>query len=217
MNCDYIADNMAKIVYGKLAPEELAYCRMHLFACSECTDAVRGAEALALLRNCGSESVPDGLFDKLSSALQAPAQEPVHEPAPARAGQFWLGTGLGGAIAASLVVAAMTFGWVGPQPDAPENIAQFAVHVSEPTIMNVAIEADRALAGASISILLSGDLELQGFSGEREVTWVADLEEGVNRLRLPVIALDERGGQMIVRLEHPDTEQVYVVNVDASA
>ena len=217
MNCDYIADNMAKIVYGKLAQEELAYCRMHLFDCSECTDAVRGAEALALLRNCGTEAVPDGLFSKLSSALQEPAQEPVPEQTSARSGQFWLGTGLGGAIAASLLVAAMTFGWVAPPADEPENIAQFAVHVSEPTIMNFAIEADRALAGANISILLTGDLELQGFSGEREVRWVADLEEGVNRLQLPVIALEESGGQMIVRLEHPDTEQVYIVNVDASA
>ena len=213
MNCDFVADNMAKIVYGKLPHEELADCRKHLFACPECADAVRGAEALALLRNCGSESVPDGLFDKLSSALQ----EPVQVQAPAKPGHFWVGTGLGGAVAASLLVAAMTVGWVGPQTAESEHIAQFAVHVSEPTIMNVAIEADRALAGASISILLSGELEIQGFSGERELTWITDLKEGVNRLQLPVVALDTDGGKMIVRLDHPQTEQIYVVEVDASA
>jgi hypothetical protein len=213
MNCDYIADNMAKIVYGKLPREELAECRRHMFDCAECTDAVRGAEALALLRNCGSESVPDGLFDKLSSAFQ----EPAPAGTPARRRTFWLGSGLGGAIAASFLVAAMTVGWIGPAIPENAHVAQFAVNVSEPTIMNVAIEADRQLVGASISILLSGDLELDGFSGEREVTWIADLEEGINRLQLPVVALDADGGKMIVRLDHPDTEQVYVIEVDTTA
>lgn len=213
MNCDYIADNMAKLVYGKLPDDELAICQKHLFSCTECADAVRGAEALALLRNCGAETVPDGLFDRFASVLQEPA------PVVTRTGQgpFWLGTGLGGAIAASLVVAAMTVGWVGPQTAETEQLAQFAVNVSEPKMMNVAIEADRQLVGATISIILSGDLEIEGFSGERELTWVADLDEGVNRLQLPVVALDAGGGKMIVRLDHPDTEQVYVIEVDASA
>ena len=83
--------------------------------------------------------------------------------------------------------------------------------------MNVAIEADRPLQDATISILLSGDVALDGFGGEREVTWITNLEQGVNRLQLPVIALDASGGKMIVRLDHPDTEQVYVVDVDGSA
>jgi hypothetical protein len=212
MNCEFIADNMGKIVYGRLPQETMVQCRKHLYRCSDCADAVRGAEALALLRNCGPRSVPEGLFDKMSSALQ----EPSREVAPPRS-RFWAGTGIGSALAASLFVAAMTVGWIGPAAVESEDIAQFAVSVSEPKIMNVAIEADRPLKGASISILLSGDIELDGFSGERELTWITDLEEGVNRLQLPVIALDANGGKMIVRLDHPDTEQVYVVKVDTSA
>ena len=212
MNCDYIADNMGKIVYGRLPEKQTAACRKHLARCAECTDAVRGAEALALLRNCGPQSVPEGLFDKLSTALQEPSQpESVARP------RFWAGTGIGSAIAASLFMAAMTIGWIGPTPVESEHVADFAASVSEPTIMNVAIESDRPLQGASISIMLSGDIELDGFSGERELTWITDLEEGVNRLQLPVIALDPSGGKMIVRLDHPDSEQVYVVNVDTSA
>ena len=212
MNCDFIADNMAQIVYGRLPAEELKECRKHLFACSECTDAVRGAEALALLRNCGPQSVPEGLFDKLSSALQEPAQAPASSRP-----RFWAGTGLGGALAASLFMAAMTIGWIGPSSVESEHVAAFTANVSEPTIMNVAIEADRPLKDATISILLSGDVRIDGFGEEREITWITNLEEGVNRLKLPVVALDPSGGKMIVRLDHPDTEQVYVVNVDGSA
>jgi hypothetical protein len=212
MNCDYIADNMAQVVYGRLPHETMKQCRKHLFECAECTDALRGAEALALLRNCGPQSVPEGLFDKLSSALQEPSQ-----PAESAKPRFWAGTGIGSAVAASLFMAAMTIGWIGPSAVESENVAQFAATVSEPRIMNVAIEADRPLQDATISILLSGDVALDGFGEEREVTWITNLEEGVNRLQLPVVALDPSGGKMIVRLDHPDTEQVYVVEVDGSA
>lgn len=212
MNCEFVADHMAKIVYAKLPRGVMAECRKHLFECPDCTDAVRGAEALALLRNCGSESVPEGLFDKLSSALQEPAA--AEEPTRPR---FWLGTGIGGAIAASLFAVAVTIGWIGPSPVEPTDMGEFTVSVYEPTVMNVAIEADRPLENASISIFLTGDVEIEGFWGQRELTWVTDLEEGVNRLSLPVVALDENGGKMVVRLEHPDSEQVYVVKVDASA
>ena len=214
MNCEFIANNMAKIVYSKLPRAKMADCRRHMFECAECLDAVRGAEALALLRNCGSESVPDGLFDKLSSALREPAEPEGETPTRRR---FWLGTGLGSALAAALVVAAMTFGWISPPGVQSTDLGQFAVRVSEPTIMNVAIESDRPLQDARISILLSGEVEIEGYRGERELKWVTDLEQGVNRLQLPIIALDERGGKMIVRVDHPQSEQVYVVRVDASA
>ena len=212
MNCDFIADNMAQVVYARLPKEKMAQCRRHLFTCSECADAVRGAEALALLRNCGQRAVPEGLFDKLSSALQEPSQDLASSGK-----RVWAYAGLGSVLAASLLVAVMGIGWVGQDVDESEYVAQFAAAVSEPTIMNVAIEADRPLQDATISILLSGDVALDGFGGEREVTWITNLEQGVNRLQLPVIALDASGGKMIVRLDHPDTEQVYVVDVDGSA
>jgi hypothetical protein len=39
------------------------------------------------------------------------------------------------------------------------------------------------------------------------------LEAGVNRLSLPVLASGLNGGQMIVRMTHPMSEQVFVINL----
>jgi hypothetical protein len=39
------------------------------------------------------------------------------------------------------------------------------------------------------------------------------LQAGVNRLTLPVVAVDRTGGRMIVRLSHPHSEQVFVVRL----
>jgi hypothetical protein len=210
MNCDYIADHMAGIVYGKLPRNEMGECRKHIHQCPDCLDAVRGAEALALLRNCGSENVPDGLFDKLSSALQEPPQPEAARPRSS------LETILGGFFAAAMFALALGVGWIQPSADISRDIADFTVNVSEPGIMNIAIEADRPLENARISIMLSGDVQLHGFT-EREITWRADLDAGVNRLQLPVIANDVGGGKMIVRLDHPMSEQVYVVRVKTTA
>ena len=79
--------------------------------------------------------------------------------------------------------------------------------------MNIAIEADKLLQDAEISILLSGDVEIDGFGERHEVSWTDDLEPGVNQLTLPVRAIGDRGGQMVVRLSHPDSEQIFVVQL----
>jgi hypothetical protein len=36
---------------------------------------------------------------------------------------------------------------------------------------------------------------------------------GVNKLSLPLLASGIGGGQMVVRLSHPDSEQMFVINL----
>lgn len=171
-------------------------------------NAALGAEALELLRRRETGSVPDGLFDQIEAQL---ADVPERSASGRR---FWLGTGFGGAVAASLFALALTIGWIEmpKATDGSEN-AEFVVTLNEPRMMDIAIEAERALQGASISILLSGGVEVDGYQGQRELTWTSDLDVGVNRLTLPVVAINRSGGQVIVRLSHPDSEQVFVVDL----
>jgi hypothetical protein len=206
MNCETVAENIGRFVSGNLRPEQLVGCKQHIAACPSCADALRGAEALALLKS-DIGNAPAGLFETISNKVgEAAGQDRTGH-------RFWLGTGFGGAIAASLFALALALGWIGtPTTNAPE-VAEFMVALSEPRNMNVAIQTDRPLEGARISILLSGGIELDGYGGRREVTWNADLQAGVNRLTLPVIAVDQAGGQMVVRLSHPHSEQIFVVRL----
>ena len=87
------------------------------------------------------------------------------------------------------------------------------VSLDEPRNMNIAFETDRRLDGATITILLSGNVEIDGYGPQRELSWSEDLDAGVNRLSLPVIANGLGGGQIIVRLEHPRSEQLFVVTL----
>ena len=79
--------------------------------------------------------------------------------------------------------------------------------------MEIAIDVDRPLAGAKISVMLAGDVEVEGFGSLRELSWSDDLESGVNRLTLPLRAIGADVGQVVVRLSHPDSEQLFVVKL----
>lgn len=207
MNCETIANSISDIVAGSLSSTELEESRRHMAECVECAEALRGAEALALLKNRSVAGSPAAPLSEIAARIQSSS-------APRQTNRrFWQGTGVGGAIAASLFAVALTFGWISlPVSDAPE-VAEFVVSLNEMRNMDIAIETDRALQGATISIMLTGGIELDGYRNRRELTWTSDLSAGVNRLSLPVIAVGAEGGQMVVRLSHPESEQVFIVQL----
>ena len=205
MKCETVADRIPQIAAGTLPEDEQRDCMQHIAGCETCTMALKGATAMWTVRNLPEESAPDGLFERvMSSAVQADAGR-------ASGRRFWLGAGFGGAIAASLLAVAFALGFLAV-PDQPA-VAEFHVSTTEARPMHVAIEADRALDGATISILLSGDVRIDGFGDRRELVWTDDLDEGINQLTLPLIAIGDEGGQMVVRLDHPDSEQLFVVQL----
>ena len=178
---------------------------------SESDDARRGAEALAMLKNQHIGNVPDGMFDQIVKA--SISTQSKHDETR----RFWLGTGFGAAVAASIFALAMTLGWLG-SPDSSDPVtAQFQVALHEPRQMDIAIETNQALTGATIHILMAGNIEIDGFAGQREISWIEDLDAGVNRLSLPIIATANEGGQLIVRLTHPKSEKTFVINLETDA
>jgi hypothetical protein len=210
MKCDIVADHIPEIVSGTLTTAVLAECKRHVAECEACGDALRGAQALAELRYRDTGDVPDGLFDRLQSDV-------IEDVAPNGGARFWLGSAFGGAVAATIFGLAIALGWVESEPTVAPEVAEFVVAVDERRVMDLAIESERALDGARISILLSGGVTLDGYDDRRELTWNTDIRAGVNKLSLPIRAINGQGGRMVVRLSHPDSEQVFLVNVKAGA
>lgn len=207
MNCEQTSGNMPGLISGVLPPAQAAECKRHIAGCPECADALAGAEALALVKaRGGTGAAPPELFDEILGGLD-PARE------RRRGGGFWLGTAFGGALAASLLAAALTLGWIATPAGTSSDVAEFQVVLGEPRNMALAIETDRPLQGARISIMLDGGVELEGYGERRELSWTSDLKAGVNRLSLPVVAIDRDGGRVIVRLSHPQSEQLFVVRL----
>jgi hypothetical protein len=179
----------------------------HVAVCEDCADALRGVRAMLVVRDQAAVPGSERVFNRVMGKT---SYDP-HQEASRRG--FWLGAGFSGAIAASLLALTIALRLLtSPGVETP-TAAEFYVSSSEVRPMNIAIEADRPLQDAQISILLSGDVEVDGFVDRHELSWVDDLEPGVNQLTLPIRAVGERGGQMVVRLSHPDSEQIFVVQL----
>jgi hypothetical protein len=178
---------------------------------SEKLDAQRGSEALMAVRRRKIDGPSDEFFKNVVETTTGNSNDRSSNL------RFWMGTAFGGAIAASLFAIAFLFGWTDSGQESEKSTAEFVVAVGEPRQMNLAFETDRALDGATISILLSGDVEIDGYGIQRELTWSQDLDAGVNRLVLPILASGINGGQMIVRMTHPLSEQVFVINLPAES
>jgi len=207
MKCESVVEQIRALADGSLQGEEKAACLNHVAACQDCADALRGVRAMLVVRDQATVPGSERIFNRVMSKT---SYDP-HQQASRRG--FWLGAGFSGAIAASLLAVAFALGLLSnPVPEAP-SAAEFYVSTQEVRPMNIAIEADKPLQGAQISILLSGDVEVDGYFDRNELTWTDDLEQGVNQLTLPIRAIGERGGQMVVRLSHPDSEQIFVVQL----
>ena len=97
--------------------------------------------------------------------------------------------------------------------DNNSDTAEFVVSMSEPRDLNIAIDVDTAMPGATVSVSIYGGIELAGYASQRHLSWTTDLDAGVNKLSLPIIALDNSGGQVIVRLEHPQSQQEFLIQL----
>jgi hypothetical protein len=207
MKCESVIEQIKALADGSLQGDERTACMNHVAICEDCGDALRGVRAMLVVRDQASVPGSERVFNRVMSKT---SYDP-HQQASRRG--FWLGAGFSGAIAASLLAVAVTLGlFANPVIDTPQ-AAEFYVSTQEVRPMNIAIEADKLLQGAEISILLSGDVEIDGFGERHELSWIDDLEPGVNKLTLPVRAIGAGGGQMVVRLNHPDSEQIFVVQL----
>jgi len=211
MNCDWVAERIIALTADALSTDDRDACMIHIEYCADCKDALEGARALQRFRAQHVPATPGGTFERtMNRTLE-------EKPEQATGSKFWLGATFGGAIAASLIVTAISFGLLVTPLTIDTERPEFLVALDESRPMHIAIEADKSLAGAKISILLAGDVKLEGFGDHRELSWNEDLAAGVNKLTLPLIATGLGGGQMIVSLSHPEREQLFVIQLKSES
>ena len=211
MNCESLIEKIPAIAAQTISDTEYRVAMSHVEICPECRSALRGSEALVELRRRESDQPTDQLFEQVMNKATG---RPGHR---ANKQRFWLGTAFGGAVAASLFAFAFFLGGFDGDRNATDSSAEFIVSMGEVRQMDLAFETNRQLDGATISILLSGDVEIEGYGIQRELTWTENLDAGVNRLSLPVLANGIDGGQMIVRMSHPLSEQLFIINLPAES
>jgi hypothetical protein len=85
--------------------------------------------------------------------------------------------------------------------------------LNETRAIDVLIDSERELEDATIRIVATGSVVLDGFEDEREIGWHAHLEKGSNVLSLPVVARSTGQGQLVAVIEHDGRTRRMTINL----
>jgi hypothetical protein len=167
-------------------------------------------EVLELLKDYPMPEADAGFYDQ--ALVRA-----THEGSR-RQRNKWMLTGFGAAIAAT--IAAWVVGGLllnDPQIATPEAaIPGVTIALAEPRTVNLVFASATALDSATLTVSLPDGIELDGFPGQREITWETSLQEGKNMLPLTLVALTPAGGELLAHLEHDDRDRTFRLRVDVS-
>ena len=130
----------------------------------------------------------------------------------------WISAGFGSALAAGLAVW-MISGALVTSDEAPtpaDILPGVTMALEEPRTVNLVFSSDEALETAMLTVTLPPGVEVDGFPGQREITWETSLASGKNVLPLTLVALSPSGGELLARLEHDSRTRTFRVQLDIS-
>ena len=171
---------------------------------------IQDQKLLELLKDYSMPAADAGFYDQ--ALVRA-----THEGSR-RQRNRWMLTGFGAAIAATVAVW-MIGGMLltNPQlPAADSAIPGVTIALEEPRTVNFVFASATALEAATLTVILPAGIELDGFPGQREISWETSLNEGKNLLPLTLVALTPTGGELLARLEHDDRDRTFRLRVDVT-
>ncbi len=128
----------------------------------------------------------------------------------------WMFTGFGSAVAAGVAVLLM-IGLFSNSPDVPapdSSIPGVTIALQQPRTINLMFGSKEALDNAMLTVTLPDGIELDGFPGQKEVTWETSLAAGKNMLPLTLVAVKPVSGEVFARLSHMDRQQTFQIHID---
>ena len=208
MRCEEAVEILRGTEHAAILPLQAA--RAHVEGCEDCAAALRAVSALRAEHDATVPRVPAQSFAR---AMERATHTPHREPRRSRS--FWLGTAVGGAIAAGI---AITVAVLWPQAATmPVGNPAVQLALNEVRQVSMSLESPEALTDAEIRVVLTGGVGLQGFAGQRELRWMTDLDRGVNQLNLPLVGLDASGGQVTVEVYHGTKQRTFVIDVQPTS
>jgi hypothetical protein len=209
MTCNLINEKLDDYVDAQPDVADMQSLAVHTAQCADCQEILDRERILrASLKEYGDSSMPQpdaAFFDR---ALAKAAQSGTR-----RQRNRWVMTGFGGAMAAALVLWIVS-GTIFETPEFSEPaIASIAMVIEEPRTVNLVFSSATPLIDATMTVTLPEGIEVMGFQGQREITWMTSLKEGKNILPLTLIATSPLGGELLATLRHAGDDRSFRVQV----
>ncbi|MDX1404486.1 MAG: zf-HC2 domain-containing protein [Woeseiaceae bacterium] len=208
MTCSELTATLDDYVDGRMDSAAAAALGTHIDACEHCRNLLeKELEFRESLKDYGESAMP-----QMDAAFFDRAMINAARTGSRRQRNRWVMTGAAGAIAAGLVM------WMlgGVLFESPElgQPAAIVMTLEEPRTVNLVFSSATALDNATMTVILPQGLEVSGFAGRREITWMTSLGAGRNVLPLTLIATSPVGGELTARLRHGGEDKTFRVKVN---
>jgi anti-sigma factor RsiW len=209
MNCNQTTEQIDDYLDGALPTEDQALFDRHVAQCAECRAVVEKGRALqARLAQFGEMTAPTPDAGFYARALAKAAQSGMRKQR-----NRWIMTGFSGAIAATLMIwMVSSVFFAAPRMDQPA-VPSITMALEAPQTFNLVFSSSEALTDASMTVTLPAGIEIDGFAGQREITWMTSLKEGRNILPLTLVATSSFGGELLATLQHADDNKIFRLQV----
>jgi hypothetical protein len=204
MRCEDIEDLLDEHADAEPTPTQREDVDAHIATCDDCRTAWHASEALRRHRALPTPAPSAALIAKIAAMRQPTGAKKRVSP--------WVAA-VGGALAAGIALVALDYYRTVVDVRVPP-VPSLTMSLNETRDVSVSIDSPEAFKDVEVRVLLAGGIELEGLRGRRELKWKTDLEPGVNRLTLPIVAMDESGGKILVAVGHGDQQRAFVVQID---
>lgn len=210
MLCKELTDRLDDYADGRVDRPQSDTLAAHIEHCAECSRILAAEIKLrGALKDYGESTMPQTDTAFFDAAMARAASSGTR-----RQRNRWVMTGVGGTIAAGLVLWVLGTALQEPLQDPQLELPAIAMTIEEPRRLNLVFSATSAMADATMTVLLPAGVELEGFAGQREISWLTSLTPGKNVLPLTLIATSPQGGELLATLRHAGDDKTFRVRLD---
>jgi len=210
MNCTRLSDRLDDYMDSHLDAADRKALDTHLGDCADCREVLAAERRFrGALKDYGESGMPQPDTAYFDSALANAAWEGMR-----RQRNRWVMSGVGGTIAAAVLVWFLAGALPTPDTLPAAEVPAIAMTLEEPRRLNLVFSSATALADATMTVILPPGVEVEGFAGQREITWMTSLTAGRNVLPLTLIATSPQGGELLATLRHSDDDKTFRVLVN---
>lgn len=211
MSCKDIKHNFDDYLDKALDEGVTTLLERHVAACDACQQLIeRERQLRSALREYGDSSMPAADAQFFEQALITAERLGVRQAHK----RSWM-TGFGSAVAAGLAIWVLS-GVIMDTPTTDSSIPTITMALEEPHTINLVFSSASALDNATLTVTLPEGIEIAGFEGQRQITWVTDLKAGKNLLPLRLIATMPTTGELLATLRHGEDDRSFRLLVKVS-
>ena len=206
MQCTHAQTQLDDYIDGELTVDGQYQLAAHLQGCAYCRDEYQ--QRLSLQQQLRDIPVPP-MRPEFVARVSASLGD------RGRSHRRGFVTGFGSAVAASVALwFVVTTYLLSPV----QNVGLVTVQLvpNEMHKVSLVFNSPQAVQQATMTIELPANVELAGYPGKRTLSWTTNLQQGSNRLRLPVILRDQNAARVVTRITRNGKDKIFYLDLNAA-